>query len=191
MNISSLITNQGLQMSGSILISPAVFFDDRGFFMESWNQEKFHSYIGHKISFVQDNHSQSAIGVLRGLHYQIPPNAQGKLVRCIVGEIFDVIVDLRRKSETFCQWSGVHLSAENKQQIWIPPGFAHGFLSLTDRAEIIYKVTNYWHNSSERSLRWDDPTLNIQWPNLSQDLIISDKDLKGKIISNLNDNDFF
>ena len=191
MEISTLITNKGLQMSGTLLISSSIFIDDRGFFMESWNQEKFNSYLGQNTSFVQDNHSQSVLGVLRGLHYQLPPKAQGKLVRCVVGEIFDVAVDLRRESKTFCQWVGVHLGSENKHQLWIPPGFAHGFLSLTDSVEIIYKVTDYWNRSSERSIRWDDPTLNISWPKISEDLIISDKDSKAKIISTMNNNDFF
>ena len=191
MEISSLITNQGLQMSGSLLITPSVFADERGFFMESWNQRTFNSCIDQNISFVQDNHSQSVIGVLRGLHYQIPPNSQGKLVRCVVGEIFDVIVDLRRNSETFCQWCGVNLSSTNKNQLWIPSGFAHGFLSLTERVEIIYKVTNYWHKSFERSIRWDDPNLNIQWPKMSRDFIISDKDKMAPLISDKNHFNFF
>ena len=191
MEISSLITNKGLQMSGSLLITPSIFSDERGFFMESWNQQTFNSCIGQNISFVQDNHSQSVLGVLRGLHYQIAPNSQGKLVRCIVGEIFDVIVDLRRNSKTFCQWCGVILSSKNKNQLWIPSGFAHGFLSLTEQVEIIYKVTNYWHKSFERSLRWDDPIINIQWPNMSRDFIISDKDRKAKTISDINNFNFF
>jgi len=191
METVSLITNQGLKMSGSLLITPSVFEDQRGFFMESWNQLTFNSCIDQNISFVQDNHSQSVMGVLRGLHYQIPPMSQGKLVRCIVGEIFDVIVDLRRNSETFCQWCGVNLSAKNKNQLWLPSGFAHGFLSLTERVEIIYKVTNYWHKSFERSIRWDDPTLNIQWPKMSRDFIISDKDRMAPIISDKNHFNFF
>jgi len=146
------------------IIEPAVFGDDRGFFFESFNQQRFDEAIGRKIEFVQDNHSRSSKGVLRGLHYQMPPFAQGKLVRCTAGEIFDVVVDIRKSAPTFLQWIGVHLSAENKKQLWIPPGFAHGFLTLSETAEVQYKVDEYWHAESDRSIIWNDQKININWP---------------------------
>lgn len=158
-----------------LIIEPAVFGDDRGFFFESFNQACFNEVIGRKVSFVQDNHSKSSRGVLRGLHYQLEPYAQGKLVRCVLGEVFDVAVDIRKSSSTFGQWVGVTLSAENKRQLWIPEGFAHGFLTLSDTAEFLYKTTNYYSPSHEKSILWDDRRLSIEWPNMS-DLTLSEKD---------------
>ncbi len=146
-----------------LIIEPQVFGDDRGFFMESWNQKTFNEAVGRDVSFVQDNHSRSSKGVLRGLHYQIQ-QPQGKLVRCVVGEVFDVAVDLRKNSKTFGQWVGDYLSAENKRQFWVPEGFAHGFLVLSDFAEFLYKTTDYYAPEHERCIRWDDPTLAIDWP---------------------------
>ncbi|WP_165707548.1 MULTISPECIES: dTDP-4-dehydrorhamnose 3,5-epimerase [Pectobacterium] len=146
------------------IIEPAVFGDERGFFFESFNKNKFEEAIGYSVDFVQDNHSKSSQGVLRGLHYQLAPHAQGKLVRCIEGEVFDVAVDIRQSSSTFGQWVGVHLSAENKRQFWIPEGFAHGFVTLSNSAEFLYKATDYYAPQSERSIRWDDQELNIIWP---------------------------
>ena len=134
-----------------------------GFFYESWNQQSFNAAAG-PTSFVQDNHSRSQQGVLRGLHYQLPPHPQGKLVRCVLGEIFDVAVDIRRSSPTWGQWGGALLSAENKQQLWVPPGFAHGFLTLSAEAEVLYKTTDFWSKDCERAIRWDDPALAIAWP---------------------------
>ena len=153
-----------LSIPDVLLIEPQVFNDDRGFFFESFNQERFEKAVGKKINFVQDNHSRSAKGVLRGLHYQLPPMAQGKLVRVIQGKVFDVAVDLRPQSSSYKKWVGVSLSAENQQQLLIPEGFAHGFLTLSEVADVLYKTNNYWHKESERSLRWDDPTLAIDWP---------------------------
>lgn len=147
-----------------ILFEPKIFGDERGFFFESFSQKKFDEAVGRKVDFVQDNHSKSSKGVLRGLHYQLAPHAQGKLVRCIVGEVFDVAVDIRKGSATFGKWVGVNLSAENKKQLWIPEGFAHGFMVLSSTAEFVYKTTKYYHPESEGSIRWDDPTINIQWP---------------------------
>ena len=151
-----------------LLITPRVFADDRGFFFESWNQRSFSKALGMPVeqapTFVQDNHSRSSRGVLRGLHYQLPPHPQGKLVRCIVGEIFDVAVDIRRSSPTFGQWGGARLSAENHQQLWVPEGIAHGFLTLTEHAEVLYKTTNFWSQECERAIRWDDPQVAIAWP---------------------------
>jgi dTDP-4-dehydrorhamnose 3,5-epimerase len=145
------------------IIEPKVFGDDRGFFYESFNYAKFEEAIGRKVEFVQDNHSKSVQGVLRGLHYQIQ-HPQGKLVRCTRGEVFDVAVDLRKSSPTFGKWVGVTLSEENKRQLWIPEGFAHGFVVVSEVAEFLYKTTDYWYPEFERSLLWNDPVLNIAWP---------------------------
>ena len=146
-----------------ILIEPKVFGDDRGFFFESFNQAKFETAIGRQVSFVQDNHSRSVNNVLRGLHYQIQ-HAQGKLVRVVQGEVFDVAVDIRKSSPTFGKWVGEVLSAENKRQMWVPEGFAHGFVVISDTAEVIYKTTDYWVPEFERSIAWNDPAIGIQWP---------------------------
>jgi len=147
-----------------VLFEPKVFGDERGFFYESFNQKAFEEVIGKPVTFVQDNHSRSVKGVLRGLHYQIK-QAQGKLVRVTHGEVFDVAVDLRKSSPTFGKWVGVHLSATNRNQLWIPEGFAHGFVVLSESAEFLYKTTDYWAPEHERSLAWNDPTVAIQWPN--------------------------
>ena len=151
-----------------LLIEPRVFGDERGFFFESWNARVFNEALTaagqQAVTFVQDNHSRSSRGVLRGLHYQLPPHPQGKLVRCVVGELFDVAVDLRRSSASFGQWVGARLSAENHQQLWVPVGFAHGFLTLSETAEVLYKTTDFWSQPCERSIRWDDPDLAISWP---------------------------
>lgn len=146
-----------------MLIEPKVFGDERGFFFESFNHKQFEAAIGKPVRFVQDNHSRSVHGVLRGLHYQIQ-QTQGKLVRVVQGEVFDVAVDLRKSSKTFGQWVGEILSAENKRQLWIPEGFAHGFLVLSQTAEFLYKTTDYYAPEHERSIIWDDPALGIQWP---------------------------
>lgn len=159
------------------VIEPTVFEDERGFFFESFNHKKFEQAIGHSIDFVQDNHSKSSKGVLRGLHYQLPPHAQGKLVRVVQGEVFDVAVDIRKSSPTFGLWVGRTLSAENKKQFWIPEGFAHGFLTLTETAEFLYKTTNYYGPSSERSIRWNDPDIGVRWPDGTRPCV-SDKDMK-------------
>lgn len=160
------------------LLEPKVFQDDRGFFLESYNEKLFKELLGIETPFVQDNHSSSIKHVLRGLHYQIN-NAQGKLVRVVSGEIFDVAVDLRKTSPTFGQWVGFHLSAKNKLLAWIPPGFAHGFLSLSDQAEVLYKVTAFYDPSSDRSLLWNDSEINIEWP-LAHTPLLSPKDAAGK-----------
>ena len=147
-----------------MIIEPKVFGDDRGFFFESFNQKAFNEAVGQEILFVQDNHSKSSKNVLRGLHYQLPPKAQGKLVRVIQGEVFDVAVDLRKGSKTYGQWVGEILSAENVRQMWIPLGFAHGFLTLSETAEFLYKTTNYYAPEYERSVLWSDSALGIDWP---------------------------
>lgn len=157
-----------LALEGPLLLTPQVFADARGFFFESWNARSWQQLLRENgqqpVDFAQDNHSRSSRGVLRGLHYQLSPHPQAKLVRCIVGEIFDVVVDLRCGSPCFGQWEGVHLSAENQQQLWVPEGFAHGFLTLSDHAEVLYKTTDFWSQNCERSIRWDDPDLAIAWP---------------------------
>ena len=146
------------------ILEPKVFGDERGFFFESFNRQAFREATGLDVDFVQDNHSKSAKNVLRGLHYQLPPKAQGKLVRVVQGEVFDVAVDVRKGSKSFGKWVGETLSAENKKQMWIPPGFAHGFLTLSDTAEFLYKTTDYYAPEHERCIRWDDPAIDIAWP---------------------------
>lgn len=147
-----------------LIIQPHVFEDERGFFYESFNQKKWEELTGVQTKFVQDNFSHSGQGVLRGLHYQLHPFAQGKLVHCTIGEVFDVAVDLRKNSHSFGRWVGVYLSAENKDQMWIPEGFAHGFLVLSVKAEIVYKTTNYYAPEYERRIAWNDIDLAIKWP---------------------------
>jgi dTDP-4-dehydrorhamnose 3,5-epimerase len=159
-----------------IVFEPKVFGDDRGFFFESFNQKVFEEAVGRAVEFVQDNHSRSVKGVLRGLHYQIQ-QAQGKLVRVTQGEVFDVAVDLRKSSSTFGKWVGIHLSAENKKQLWIPEGFAHGFVVLSESAEFLYKTTDYWAPEHERSLAWNDPKIAIEWP-FTEQPALSGKDQK-------------
>jgi dTDP-4-dehydrorhamnose 3,5-epimerase len=161
-----------------ILLEPSVFGDDRGFFFESYNRRVFREATGIDPDFVQDNHSRSARGVVRGLHYQLPPKAQGKLVRVVVGEVFDVAVDIRPGSITFGRWVGMTLSAENKRLLWIPPGFAHGFLALSETTEFLYKATDYYSPKHERCIRWNDPDINVVWP-LNQQPIVSGKDAQG------------
>jgi dTDP-4-dehydrorhamnose 3,5-epimerase len=173
MQADVLLTGAGTSLAGDrhqvpLLLTPRLFGDDRGFFYESWNQRTFSQALGLPLEqapvFVQDNHSRSIRGVLRGLHYQLPPHPQGKLVRCIVGDIFDAAVDVRRSSPTFGQWVGARLSPENHQQLWVPGGFAHGFLTLSEQAEVLYKTTDFWSQNCERAIRWDDPQLAIHWP---------------------------
>jgi dTDP-4-dehydrorhamnose 3,5-epimerase len=162
-----------------LAIDVRVFGDARGFFFESFNRRALEEATGQRMEFVQDNHSRSARHVLRGLHYQLP-HAQGKLVRVVHGEVFDVAVDLRRSSSTFGRWAGEVLSAENRRQLWIPEGFAHGFLVLSDAAEVLYKTTDYWHPEHEHCIRWDDPELAIAWPLGGTAPVVSTKDAAGK-----------
>lgn len=164
-----------------VLIEPKVFGDERGFFFESFNQRQFNAAVGYDVEFVQDNHSRSVKNVLRGLHYQIQ-HPQGKLVRAVQGTVYDVAVDLRRSSATFGQHVGVELSADNKRMLWVPPGFAHGFVVLSETAEFLYKTTDYWYPEFERSLAWNDPTVNIAWP-LDGVPALSGKDQLGKLLA--------
>jgi dTDP-4-dehydrorhamnose 3,5-epimerase len=166
------------KLAGVLIIEPRVFGDERGFFFESFNQRAFDEAVGAHVDFVQDNHSKSSRNVLRGLHYQVSPKAQGKLVRVVQGEVFDVAVDLRKDSATFGQWVGEILSAENKKQLWIPAGFAHGFLTLSETAEFLYKTTDYYSPEHERCIRWDDADIGIAWPLITQPLV-SGKDKCG------------
>jgi len=161
-----------------MVLEPKVFGDHRGFFFESYNELAFHDATGLRPRFVQDNHSRSTRGVLRGLHYQIR-QAQGKLLRCTAGEIFDVAVDIRRSSSTFGRWVGARLSGENKRQLWVPAGFAHGFLVLSDSADLLYKTTDYYAPEFDRGIVWNDPDLKIQWP-LDGEPLLSDKDRHGR-----------
>ena len=164
MQVEQLHSPQGLRIDGPLLITPRAFGDDRGWFFESWNQNNFNEAAGETVLFSQDNHSRSVRGVLRGLHYQLAPEPQAKLVRASLGSIFDVAVDIRRSSPSFGQWVGAVLSAENKQQLWVPEGFAHGFLTLSDVAEVQYKARGFWNKDCERAIRWNDPDLAIAWP---------------------------
>lgn len=174
----NLKSNKGEILEGILLLKPNIFQDSRGFFMESWNSKEFNYAIKKEIYFVQDNHSYSLKGVLRGLHYQFLPYPQGKLVRCISGKIFDVVVDIRKKSKTFGQWIGVTLDSVKHHQLWIPEGFAHGFLTLSNEAIVSYKTTQYWMKDYESTIKWDDPDISIDWPNIKMKPILSDKDNK-------------
>jgi dTDP-4-dehydrorhamnose 3,5-epimerase len=166
-----------------LILEPRVFGDERGYFMESYNRRIFDESVGHEVQFVQDNHSRSARGVLRGLHYQLPPHAQGKLVRATAGNIFDVAVDMRRSSPRFGKWVGIELSGENHRQVWIPPGFAHGFLVLSDSAEVLYKTTEYYSPQHDAAVAWNDATLAIQWPVKGLSISLSAKDAAASLFA--------
>ena len=166
----------GAILEGLSVMKPKVYEDERGHFFERFNAASFADEIGRDVRFVQDNQSRSERGVVRGLHYQIDPSPQGKLVSCIRGEVFDVAVDIRRSSATFGGWFGIYLSDQNRCQLWIPVGFAHGFVALTDGAELLYKATAYYDPSAERSIKWDDPAIGIEWPLRGLLPILSDKD---------------
>lgn len=162
-----------------LVLEPTVFGDARGFFMESFNQKRFDEAVGAHVEFVQDNHSRSRRGVLRGLHFQQAPHAQGKLVRVTAGAVFDVAVDVRKSSPQFGQWVGVELSGENHKQLWIPPGFAHGFLVLSDSADFLYKTTDFYAPASEVAIRWDDPQIGVSWPDVGTAPSLAVKDAAG------------
>lgn len=172
------------KLAGVYLLEPTVFGDDRGYFFESFNNHKFEQLTGFLPHFVQDNQSKNAKGVLRGLHFQVSPKAQGKLVRVVHGAVFDVAVDIRPDSPTFGQWEGVILSDKNHHQLWIPPGLAHGFLTLQEHTLFQYKVTDYWSKDHERCIAWNDQSLNIQWPANHADLIVSEKDAQAQSMEN-------
>tara|TARA_B100000886_G_scaffold250136_1_gene176373 strand:+ start:658 stop:1248 length:591 start_codon:yes stop_codon:yes gene_type:complete len=180
MEYFSVKSNKGNLIKGALIIKPKIFLDNRGYFFESWQQSEFNKIISKEINFVQDNHSKSKYGVLRGLHYQLKPRAQAKLVRCTKGEVFDVLVDIRKDSDTFGEWSSIVLNEHNKLQFWIPEGFGHGFISLKDFSEVQYKTNEYWDKDCERSLFWKDLDLNIDWP-------LANSNEKNKIITNYKD----
>ena len=163
-------------IEGVLILEPKVFGDARGFFMESFNQKAFNAAVGHEVVFVQDNHSRSGKGVLRGLHYQLPPHAQGKLVRVTQGSVYDVAVDIRRGSATFGHWVGIELSGENQRQVWLPPGMAHGFLVTSESADFLYKTTGYYAPQAEGCVLWSDPALGIAWPDVGMAPTLAAKD---------------
>ena len=187
MDIKYLSSNKGNIIKEVFILKPRVFEDDRGFFYESWNQEIFNDKVGEEVKFSQDNHSSSNIGVLRGLHYQVGSKPQGKLVRCVSGAVFDVAVDIRKSSSTFGEWTSIVLDNIEKQMIWIPVGFAHGFLALEENSEVLYKTSELWIKEQDRSIRWDDKNININWPlkeiNCSKP-ILSEKDSKAPFLKN-------
>jgi dTDP-4-dehydrorhamnose 3,5-epimerase len=170
-------------LPGVLIIEPKVFGDERGFFFESFNQRAFDAAVGHHVDFVQDNHSRSMRGVLRGLHYQLAPHAQGKLVRVAQGSAFDVAVDVRRGSPTFGRWAGVTLDTNNQRQLWIPPGFAHGFMALEDDTHFLYKTTDYYAKDCERSIIWNDPAIGIEWPDLGSSPVLAAKDAAAPLLA--------
>lgn len=185
-------TSNGEIIEGLLLLTPSIFYDERGFFLESWNKKDFENLLEHdnqeKVEIVQDNHSKSKKGVLRGLHFQRDPHAQGKLIRCISGSIFDVVLDIRKKSKTFGKWASITLSSENLDQLWIPKGFAHGFLTLSNTAEINYKTTDYWYKEYENSILWNDSNINIEWPleKINSQIVINKKDKNAKMLPEIN-----
>ena len=195
MEIKKLKSNKDSILQGVAILTPNVFSDSRGYFYECWNQNEFNRLIGENIKFDQDNHSKSSFGVLRGLHFQKDPKAQGKLVRVLKGEILDVIIDLRLNSKTFGEWGIAKLSSKNKKQLWVPVGFGHGFITKTKTAEVQYKTTNYWDKESERTLLWCDSELKINWQFKNLDLKkpkLSIKDSEGFTLSQLiNNGDLF
>lgn len=176
------------KISDVIIFEPTVFEDSRGLFFESYSKKIFDEVVGKSVDFVQDNHSKSIKGVVRGLHYQLPPFAQGKLVRVTKGDVFDVAVDIRKNSPTFGKWVGEYLSDKNKKQLWIPEGFAHGFLTLSDEAELLYKTTNSYSKECDRNILWNDKDIGIDWPLhlIESDVILSDKDLKAVFFNGAN-----
>jgi dTDP-4-dehydrorhamnose 3,5-epimerase len=171
------------RIAGLLVLEPKVFGDERGFFLESFNQQAFDAVVGGATHFVQDNHSRSSRGVLRGLHYQLAPHAQGKLVRVTQGTVFDVAVDIRRGSATFGQWVGMELSATNGRQLWLPPGMAHGFLVTSDSADFLYKASAYYAPEAERGIRWNDPAIGIDWPALDTAPQLSAKDAVAPLLA--------
>ena len=175
--VSEPLKTESTPLDGVVIVEPRVFGDDRGFFSESYNRKAFAEVTGFDGDFVQDNQSRSVRGVVRGMHYQLPPDEQGKLVRCVGGEVFDVAVDIRSSSPTFGEWVGAVLSDHNHRQLWVPAGFAHGFMAMSDAADVLYKTTTYYASGAERSIRWDDPAIGIEWPDVGVKAILSERDL--------------
>ena len=175
--VSQALKTEPTPLGGVVIVEPPVFGDDRGFLSESYNRKAFAEVTGFDGDFVQDNHSRSVRGVVRGMHYQLPPDEQGKLVRCVGGEVFDVAVDIRSSSPKFGEWAGAVLSEGNHRQLWVPAGFAHGFMAMSDVADVLYKTTAYYAAGAERSIRWDDPAIGIEWPDVGVKAILSKRDL--------------
>ena len=175
--VSQALKTEPTTLGGVVIVEPRVLSDDRGFLSESYNRKAFAEVTGFNGDFVQDNHSRSVRGVVRGMHYQLPPDEQGKLVRCVGGEVFDVAVDIRSSSPTFGEWAGAVLSNHNHRQLWVPAGFAHGFMAMSDVADVLYKTTTHYASGAERSIRWDDPAIGIEWPDLGVKAILSERDL--------------
>ena len=186
-----IYSNKGNIMQGPLLLMPSIFKDKRGYFLETWNQNAFNKSLDKEVNFVQDNQSFSKKGVVRGMHFQIPPHQQSKLVRCLYGSIFDVIVDIRKTSKTFGEWYGIELKALDHYQLWIPFGFAHGFLSLTEESVVLYKVDQFRYQDDERVLKWNDEFTAIQWPNINYSYTLSDKDKNAPKLSEINQDDLF
>ena len=174
---SEALKTEPTSLDGVVIVEPRVLSDDRGFFSESYNRKAFAEVTGFEGDFVRENHSRSVRGVVRGMHYQLPPDEQGKLVRCVGGEVFDVAVDIRSSSPTFGEWAGAVLSDHNHRQLWVPAGFAHGLMAMSDVADVLYKTTTYYASGAERSIRWDDPAIGIEWPDVGVKAILSERDL--------------
>ena len=191
MLFEEIYSNKNKLIEGPLLITNKKFYDERGFFMESFNQKEFNNLVKFPLNFVQDNHSRSKENVLRGMHYQLPPYDQGKLVKCISGKIFDAIIDLRKSSNTFLNWAGIYLDDKLNKQLWIPSGFAHGFLSISKNVELLYKTTSYWNKDFERSLRWNDPSINLKWPIGKQEPFLAEKDKNAPLLKNISRNELF
>ncbi len=191
MKIELLYSNKGNMLKGPLLLKPRIFHDQRGYFLESWNQNVFNKSIGEAVIFVQDNHSSSKKNVVRGMHFQIPPYQQSKLVRCLYGSIFDVIVDIRKTSKTFGEWYGIELKAVDQYQLWVPYGFAHGFLSLLQDSVVLYKVDQFRSQKHERILNWNDKLIGIKWPHSKQSYSLSSKDKNAPNLSEINQDDLF
>ena len=191
MNIQYLYSNKGNILDGPLLLRPNIFEDQRGFFLESWNQNLFDKSVGKEVRFVQDNHSSSQKGILRGMHYQTFPYQQSKLVRCLSGSIFDVIVDIRKTSKTYGEWYGIEMKAADHDQLWIPSGFAHGFLALRQDSVVLYKVDQFRYPSHERILKWNDKLIGINWPEVNEPYHLSDKDKNAPNLTEINKDDLF
>ncbi len=191
MDVKQVFTNEGDLIDGPLILKNSIYKDSRGYFQEIWSKKEFDEITKQNLNFVQDNFSFSIKGVLRGMHYQINPKPQDKLVRCIQGTIFDVIIDLRKNSPTFCKWAGVELSDENFLQLWVPKGFAHGFLTISKNAKIEYKLTEYWSKEHERIINYNDKNIKINWPDINKKVILSDKDKNAPNLIAIKNSEFF
>tara|TARA_E500000331_G_scaffold343592_1_gene378616 strand:+ start:1677 stop:2252 length:576 start_codon:yes stop_codon:yes gene_type:complete len=191
MEIEFLNSNKQKFIDGPLLLRPHIFEDERGYFFESWNKNLFNESVGKEISFVQDNHSCSKKGTIRGMHFQATPYQQSKLVRCIYGSIFDVIVDIRQTSKSFGEWFGIEMNASNNYQLWIPPGFAHGFLALSQDSIVLYKVDKFRNQNYERILKWNDTLVAIKWPQLKEPYHLSEKDKNAPNLTEIYEDDLF